>query len=93
MHEYLSILGFEIKDAVTKWAGVVVSVTFDLYGCVQCYCIPKAGKDGKIGEGCWFDIKRLQKIGRAPVMVLPNFVRMSPGKEAGAQRLTPYPGR
>jgi len=99
MHEYLELLGYEVKDSVTKWTGVVVSVTFDLYGCVQCYCMPKADKTGKVGEGNWFDHKRLTKVSNKRVMAVPQWpgekitraVRV--GAERGAQALPAYPGR
>ena len=89
----LKLLGFEVKDAVTKFTGVVVSVTFDLYGCVQAYVVPKADKTGKIGDGNWFDIKRLQKVSSAPVMAVPKWALAQAGREPGAQALPAYPGR
>lgn len=93
MNDFLKLLGFEVKDAVTKFNGVVVSITFDLYGCVQAYVMPKADKAGKIGDGCWFDVKRLTKTSTAPVMAVPQWPTTKPGEERGAQVLTAYPGR
>jgi hypothetical protein len=93
MDEYLKLLGFEVRDAVTKFTGVVVSVTFDLYGCVQAYVIPKTGKDGKIGDGQWFDHKRLTTVSRGPVMAVPQWAATRRGSERGAQALSAYPGR
>jgi hypothetical protein len=93
MDKYLELLGYEVKDAITKFTGVVVSVTFDLYGCVQAYVIPKADKTGKIGDGNWFDHKRLTKVSSNPVMAVPHWQAARVGSEGGAQTLTAYPGR
>ena len=58
---------------VTGFKGVVASVSFDLYGCVQASVNPGADKDGKLMEQYWFDVARLTIIATNPVMVRPNF--------------------
>jgi hypothetical protein len=35
VHLHLQMLGFNAKDRVTGFSGVVSSICFDLYGCVQ----------------------------------------------------------
>lgn len=73
VNQYLEILGFKVKDSVTGFMGVCDSVSFDLYGCVQCTVRPPMGKDGKLELAQWFDWHRLQKVSKASVMELPNF--------------------
>lgn len=50
---YMELLGRHVTDRVTNFQGVVTSVSFDLYGCVQCVVYPYA-KDGvKFDEAHW----------------------------------------
>ena len=52
---------------------MVVSVSFDLYGCIQAAVQPRS-KDGvERMESYWYDVPRLEVIGREPVMERPNF--------------------
>lgn len=78
----LKLLGHKVKDAVTETEGVVVSVSFDLYGCVQALVRMKA-KELKDLESAvfWFDAKRLAVLSKKPVMEQPSFVEV-PGGEA-----------
>jgi hypothetical protein len=80
MNEYIKILGFPVRDTVTGFEGVVTSVGFDLYGCVQCIVQPSA-KEQKLEDSRWFDHKRLTPIAKEPVMKVPTFV--APSLEAG----------
>ena len=77
--EYLQILGLPVKDRVTGFEGVVSSVSFDLYGCVQCIVTPKtatADQAPKLNDSHWFDFKRLEvKKGAKAVMELPDFTK------------------
>jgi hypothetical protein len=82
MNEYMKILGYRVTDAVTGFKGIVTSIGFDLYGCVQCVVTPDA-KDGKSGESGWFDHKRLTPTSKAPVMAVPVFI--APKSEAGPE--------
>ena len=47
--KHLEILGFRVTDKVTGLTGVAVSVSFDLYGCIQVIVNPGLDKDGKMG--------------------------------------------
>jgi hypothetical protein len=69
---YLSYLGMKVKDKVTGFSGIVTSISFDLYGCIQALVNPGL-KDGKFKECSWFDISRLKFTGSTPVMRAPNF--------------------
>lgn len=71
--KHLEMLGLKVEDKVTGKRGVVASVSFDLYGCVQAIVNPGMGKDGKLEESIWFDIGRLKVLSTKPVMDRPNF--------------------
>lgn len=82
MKGYIALLGLRVTDKVTGFAGVVESISFDLYGCVQCYARAATGADGKQCPGAWFDHKRLNITDKTPVMEQPNFDN-GPGSEHG----------
>jgi len=88
MREYLKTLGFKVVDSVTGFKGVVTSISFDLYGCVQAIVTPEADKDGKIEESRWFDTKRLIIASKKPVMPIPTFETIP-----GGQDLPIYPSK
>lgn len=71
--KHLNLLGYHVQDRVTGFKGVVASVTFDLYGCIQAIVNPGVGQDGKMGEPLWFDVNRLIVTGTSPVMDRPDF--------------------
>ena len=87
IQSHLNMLGFKVKDVVTGFAGVVTSVSFDLYGCVQYVVTPPSPKDSDKAEhqtSRWFDAKRLARQGKDRVMAVPDFVEVP-----GGQRLPP----
>ena len=59
MNEYLNLLGFKATDKVSKLQGVITSLSFDLYGCVQAVLSPQVNSDGQKVSGQWFDVNRL----------------------------------
>lgn len=73
MKKQLDLLGTRVQDRVTGFSGVVASVTFDLYGCIQAIVNPGMGSDGKLGEPQWFDVNRLHVTDANPVMERPAF--------------------
>ena len=81
MNDYLELLGKKCKDRVTGFVGVVSSVCFDLYGCVQVILAPGMLADGKLGDGHCFDWKRIEILDSTPVMPRPSYEK--PGKEIG----------
>lgn len=83
MQKYMDALGYEACDKITGFKGVVASVSFDLYGCVQMVLTPGLDKDGKIQEGHWFDAKRLT-ISDKKVMDSPDFFILKAGDENGS---------
>jgi hypothetical protein len=72
--KYLNLLGYEVKDRVSDFGGVVVSMCFDLYGCIQADVRPKElDKEGKMKQGLWLDVSRLDVKSKKPLMEQPNF--------------------
>jgi hypothetical protein len=90
MREYFELLGFRARDIVTGFEGVVTSICFDLYGCVQGAVTPPFDeKTGKLGEGHWFDVKRLVRLGDKEVMAAPTFETVPGGEPKPAFRSMP----
>ena len=71
--EHLNLLGLKVKDCVTNFTGVVSTISFDLYGCVQAIVTPQVGKDGIKKDAHWFDVNRLKVLSKDSVMDVPNF--------------------
>jgi hypothetical protein len=72
--KHLDLLGYEVKDRVSDFRGVVISMSFDLYGCIQADVRPKdLDKDGQMKKGWWLDVSRLKKMSKKPLMDQPNF--------------------
>ena len=86
MNHHFRLLGCKARDRITGFTGTVASVCFDLYGCVQALVTPAADKDGKLSDGQWFDVKRLELLNTVPVMAVPTFI-----KEDGPERKPPFP--
>lgn len=70
---HLDLLGWRVRDCVTGIEGVVTSIGFDLYGCVQAIVNRGVDKDGKVLDSLWFDIARLSQMGEARVMEPPSY--------------------
>jgi hypothetical protein len=75
---HINLLGIKVRDRVTNFEGVVSSVSFDLYGCVQAAVNPPIDKDGKLPDGRWFDVHRLEPLGAEHVMPVPAFESAPP---------------
>lgn len=69
----IALLGYRATDKVTGFHGVISSVCFDLYGCVQVALTPPL-KDGDadLKSGHWFDVQRLN-VSTDRVMPTPDF--------------------
>ncbi len=85
---HLSMLGLKVQDKVTGVEGVVSSIGFDLYGCVQAIVNMGVDKDGKLKESQWFDIARLEILSKNPVMQVPNydFGEVAEGRKGPAEK-------
>jgi hypothetical protein len=73
IEKHIKLLGFKVQDRVTGFKGVVTSVSFDLFGCIQAVVNPGLGKDGKTQDSVWFDVNRLEVKSKEPVMSVPDF--------------------
>lgn len=73
LNTHVDLLGRKCEDKVTGLKGVIESISFDLYGCIQAVVKPAVGKDGKYQDGRWFDIARLKISPAKRVMEVPNF--------------------
>lgn len=73
--KHLDLLGHKVKDKVSDYEGVVISISFDLYGCIQADVRPfnAVKEDGSMKIGVWLDVSRLEVITEDPLMDQPNF--------------------
>lgn len=83
--KHIGLLGLKVRDKVTGFEGVVTTVGFELYGCVQAIVHPGLDKDGKTRDSIWFDVSRLTILSDTPVMDVPNFASgpVSRGEQGG----------
>lgn len=74
IEKHMRLLGLKVKDRVTGFSGIVTSIAFDLYGCIQALVNAGMNKDGKLGDNTvWFDTNRLVISDGKPVMEVPDF--------------------
>jgi len=72
--KHLNLLGHLVKDKVSDYEGVVISMSFDLYGCIQADVRPMSlDEDGNFRHGSWLDVNRLEVLTERPLMDAPNF--------------------
>ena len=85
---FLAYLGYRARDRVTGMEGVIVSVVFDLYGCIQVILNPGLDKEGKPGDSHYYDVSRLEFLSKKPVMDQPNyhFGPQAEGKQGAAEK-------
>lgn len=86
--QHLDLLGKKAKDRITGVEGVITSVSFDLYGCVQCTLNRGVDKDGKPYDVFWFDIGRMEVASAKRVMDPPDydFGPVAEGKKGPAEK-------
>lgn len=89
--KHLNLLGKKAKDAVTGFSGVISTMSFDLYGCVQAVITPPVDEKGEIKNGKWMDVTRLIITDEEPVMALPDFSKgyIAEGKKGCADKPMP----
>lgn len=73
LKKHLDLLGMRVEDQVTGFKGVVATVGFDLYGCIQAIVNPGIDNEGKLRDSQWFDVNRLRVTSDEPVMKRPEF--------------------
>ena len=80
VQESLGMLGRRATDKVTGFTGVITSMSFDLYGCVQAIIQPAVEKESaKIESSRYFDVARLEVSSDEPVMAVPAFAKADKG--------------
>ncbi len=67
----LLLLGHKAKDKVTGVDGIVTTVTFDLYGCIQVLLHLGVDKELKVRDQIWLDVNRLETISLDAERVMP----------------------
>ena len=55
-------LGVRVRDLITGFSGIVTGVCSYISGCHQALVVPPVDKDGKMVDGLWFDIQRLEVV-------------------------------
>ena len=71
---HIDLLGKTVKDRITSFKGVCITVSFDLFGCVQAVVKPSTlDKDGKMIDAQWFDVNRLEVTDSVRVMNIPAY--------------------
>lgn len=88
IEKHISNLGLKTVDRVTGFKGVITSVSFDLYGCIQCVVSPSVKEDGSTIDGKWFDLTRLDIFLGTRVLALPDFDKgkVAEGKKGCAEK-------
>jgi hypothetical protein len=89
-------LGDRVRDRITKLTGIVVGITYYLYGCTRVAIQPEEGKDGKPAEWIRLDEPQVELIDAeviAPVSIIsvqPRRSVVKPGKpQPGGPRPAP----
>lgn len=86
--KHIELLGLKAEDAVTGFSGVISTVSFDLYGCVQVVLTPPVDEKGEMKDGKWLDVTRLKITDNEAVMELPDFSKgyIAEGKKGCAEK-------
>ena len=82
----LDLLGRPARDRVTGFKGIISSICFDLYGCVQAVIQPKVDSRGQYPDGRYIDVSRLEVESTKRVMPLPAFESFDKGPAEKPQR-------
>lgn len=59
----MQLLGKKGKDKVTNFEGIITAKVSYLTGCDQ-YCLTPEAKDSKIESNQWFDVARVEIVGK-----------------------------
>jgi len=88
MEKHVSLLGYRGKDKITGFEGVVDSVCFDLYGCIQVSLKPRMNEKGEVSNGYWFDVNRLKITSKKLIVNAPDFKQgyQAEGRQGAADK-------
>ncbi len=87
--KHIDLLGYHAKDKVTGFKGVITSISFDLYGCIQAVVTPEANKEKmEYIRGYWFDVSRLDITTDNKAMESPDYSSgyIAEGKKGAADK-------
>ena len=89
--KHINLLGLKAEDVVTGFSGVISTMSFDLYGCVQAVLTPPVNEKGEMKDGKWFDVTRLNVTANEPVMERPDFSKgyIAEGKKGCSDKPLP----
>jgi len=74
VNQSVDYLGKKVKDKISGKKGIVTSVCFDLYGCIQVIIFEqKLDKDGNPRTFGWVDINRIDILKEKRIMDFPDF--------------------
>lgn len=93
LKKHVDMLGLKVRDKVTGFEGVVGTVGFDLYGCVQVILQPPVTKDGDLKDSRWFDVHRLEVLSPERVMAVPSFLSLATAEGEHLKGPTEKPAR
>ena len=65
-------LGLKVKDKITGTEGVLINVSFNVFGTVE--GLIDVSPEGSYEQSYWMDMKGLEVINKEPVMTQPDFV-------------------
>lgn len=88
IQKWIGLLGLKVKDKVTGMEGIVASICFDLYGCIQACVNPGLDKEGKQKDQHWYDVNRLEVVSKKPIMNVPNYYTgpIAEGNQGAAEK-------
>ena len=77
--KHLDLLGHKVKDKVSDFQGVVISMSFDLYGCIQADVRSmELDEKGMVRGGIWMDVSMVVKL-----VMIPSHIFWSGYEEGG----------
>ena len=69
----MELLGLRVRDMVIGTEGIVTSISYDLYGCIQAIITPSIDAKNRNDVNGWYDIKRLEILDYVPLMDIPDW--------------------
>lgn len=85
---HLNLLGCKAKDRITGLTGIITTISYDLYGCIQATMTQKANTEGVYNLTSWMDVTRFEILDYESVIERPNFDKgyVAEGKKGSAEK-------
>ena len=71
---YQDDFGKQGRDKVTGFTGTIAGICIYAYGCEQYLISPKVDKDGKLPDGQWMDVSRIEVLAEPKIKGLKGKV-------------------